>query len=208
MKIKVDTSINRKVSLCFNSINNGQIDWGDGYVYNIKNGVNTHNYTKSQEYTITVSGSFDCFGWVSYSPRNVDAIIAVDDWGDHGIKSLSYAFEHHTNLTRVPDYLPSSVVRTCGMFFGATSFNQDISAWDTDNVTDMSYMFCFATNFDQDIGAWNTANVTDMSYMFSDATSFNQDIGAWNTGKVRDMDSMLDGSGLSKENYPTWFKGE
>jgi surface protein len=49
---------------------------------------------------------------------------------------------------------------------GASSFNQDISSWDTSNVQDMSYMFCNAESFDQDIGDWDTSNVETMNKMF------------------------------------------
>ena len=78
------------------------------------------------------------------------------------------------------------------MFAYHMDFNQDLSGWDTSNVTNMSYMF-YAPNgiFNQDIGNWNTSNVTDMSYMFSGAAQFNQDISSWNTSNVTDMNNML-----------------
>ena len=46
------------------------------------------------------------------------------------------------------------------MIFQGTSFNGDISSWDTSNVTDMKGMFSGATAFNQDIGSWDTSNVT------------------------------------------------
>ena len=40
------------------------------------------------------------------------------------------------------------------MFYAATNFNQDISAWDTTLVTDMTRMFTFAIAFDQNLTSW------------------------------------------------------
>ena len=60
------------------------------------------------------------------------------------------------------------------------TFNQDISSWDTSNVTNMKNMFFSAAAFNQDISGWDTSSVTDMSYMFEIATSFNQDLSGWN----------------------------
>ena len=70
------------------------------------------------------------------------------------------------------------------MFDGATSFNADISAWDTSSVRDMSGMFDGATAFNANISAWDTSSVRDMKNMFHEATSFNADISAWNTSSV------------------------
>ena len=78
----------------------------------------------------------------------------------------------------------SNVVNMRAMFAG-TKFNQDISSWNTSNVTDMSHMFSGATAFNQPLNNWDVSNVTDMSYMFAGvryvdgniynrASSFNQ----------------------------------
>ena len=42
-----------------------------------------------------------------------------------------------------------------------STFNGDISRWNTEKVTNMYYMFHSASAFNQDIGEWNTAKVTD-----------------------------------------------
>ena len=72
-------------------------------------------------------------------------------------------------------------------FGGKSTFNADISKWDTGKVTDMYMMFYQASAFNQDIGSWNTAKVTSMRSMFYDASAFNQDIGSWNTAQVTTM---------------------
>ena len=68
-------------------------------------------------------------------------------------------------------------------FGGKSTFNGDISKWDTGRVTTMYYMFYSASAFNQDIGSWNTEKVTTMYRMFYSASAFNQDIGSWNTAE-------------------------
>ena len=47
---------------------------------------------------------------------------------------------------------------------------QDISKWNTQNVTSMKYMFsgCSSLSSLPDISKWNTQNVTSMRYMFDE----------------------------------------
>lgn len=53
------------------------------------------------------------------------------------------------------------------MFTRASSFNQDLSSWNFDSISDMNYMFYEAASFDQNLSNWNIRNVTNMSYMLS-----------------------------------------
>ena len=72
------------------------------------------------------------------------------------------------------------------LFNGDTAFNENISSWDTQNVTSFHGMFevTGVGSFNQDIGYWDTSSVTDMSNMFVNQQSFNQDLGSWDTSNV------------------------
>ena len=89
-------------------------------------------------------------------------------------------------------------------FGGKSTFNGDISKWDTGKVTKMSWMFWQATSFNQDIGDWNTAEVTRMNSMFSYASAFNQDIGRWNTAQVTDMGAMFYYASAFNQDISSW----
>jgi surface protein len=103
-----------------------------------------------------------------------------------------------------------------GMFNGATSFNSDISQWDTSRVNlmgsmflnaisfnsvlsrwvtsrvlNMGDMFAGTPSFNSNLSQWDTSNVIDMSRMFYNATSFNGDVSQWNTSRVNDMQGMF-----------------
>ena len=88
-----------------------------------------------------------------------------------------------------------------GIVFDTSSFNEDITGWDTSKVTRMESMFNGAAAFNQPIGSWNTSQVTDMEWMFSGAASFNQAIGSWDTSQVTDLESMFDGATAWQARY-------
>ncbi len=123
---------------------------------------------------------------------------------------MSNAFYGASNLTMNPNAgTPDmrAVTSMYAMFYEATSFNGDISRWNTAQVTNMQYVFDGATSFNQDLGRWNTEKVTSMTQMFYRASSFNQDIGRWNVEAVTSMSNMFNGVTLSPANYDALLTG-
>ena len=58
-------------------------------------------------------------------------------------------------------------------FGDRSTFNGDISKWDTSSVNTMSYMFTGASAFNYDISSWTgTAATTAQTDMFDGATAF------------------------------------
>ncbi len=60
------------------------------------------------------------------------------------------------------------------MFYGAGSFNQSLSSWNTANVTNMAFMFQSAISLTgQDFSAWAVSKVTNYSQFLVGAGSGN-----------------------------------
>ena len=189
-----------------------RVDWGDGSVSNVNiAGPFAHTYASTGQYTITVSGSLTGFGQddddgsAEISPLvGAQYLTSVISFGDLGIKTLRYTFWKAENLTAVPASLPSSVTVLDQTFLEATSFNGNISDWNTSNVLSMIGLFYYATAFNGDISRWDTSNVTSMYVMFHSAESFNRDLGDWDTGNVTDLSLMFMGAFLFNQNLNEW----
>ena len=112
------------------------------------------------------------------------------------------------NITR---WDVSNVTDMAGIFYNASSFNQDIGSWDVSNVTNMGSMFDNASSFNQDIGSWDVSSATNTNSMFNDANSFNQDIGSWDVSNVAsnwygggDMAGMFNRATSFNQDIGSW----
>ena len=173
------------------------IDWGDGNTPAQATGSTSHLYAAAGTYIVSVAGGLTQFnlGGPSSDGSNDIKIRSIEQWGNIEWTTMQDAFRGATsmvyNATDAPDL--SGVTSMAGMFRDASSFNGDLSGWDTSEVTDMSAMFSSALIFNGDISGWDTSEVTDMNTMFS-GSRFNGDISGWDTSEVTDMSAMFSGS--------------
>ena len=115
------------------------------------------------------------------------------------------------NATNAATSCTTGIVNMGGLFSNNSSFNADISHWDTSSVTTMQRMFYNANVFNQDIGDWNTSKVTNMEQMFAvdnaGSQVFNQDLNGWCVSQFNEEPfqfALGTTIALSQSNRPNW----
>ena len=139
--------------------------------------------TPGQRYRFYAYGEgLKSINFYSYS-TNKDEILLVEQWGTAKWTSFYCAFYQCANLNVTATDIP-----------------------DLSGVTDMSYMFyeCKKLIYNSsNINSWNTENVTNKSYMFYGARLFNQPIGGMKLKTGVNMNYILQGSGIDCSNLST-----
>jgi surface protein len=138
--------------------------------------------------------------------NNVTIRAPLPDPGATGtVDSTTYTkVDSNPGTTNAPTSVTTGVTSMSSWFSSESSFDGDISHWDTSSVTNMVLMFNDATAFNQDIGSWDVSNVTDMGSMFFQAVGFNQDISSWDVSNVTDMRSMFSGASAFDQDISGW----
>lgn len=184
------------------------IDWGDGNTTQSDGStLPSHTYANGQ-YTVKIYGRTSHYGYNVWFYGNITSpkgmITACTSWGALGVTSLKRAFSRESKLTSVPSSLPTTVTNITGIFEQCSTFNQDISMWNTSNVTAMADVFSGASIFNQPLNSWDVSNVTNMRGMFRQASAFNQLLSSWNTSKVTDMGEMFLLATVFNQSVNSW----
>lgn len=204
------TNVSRMFEECINFIgadsNSEDADgielWGDT-TSNIKNF--SYMFLKATNFNRPIN-SWDTSSAINMSYMFQEAKTFNQDlnsWDVSSVTDMSYMFHvatlfgAGTNIDPVKNWKTTSLKNVAGMFYGAASFNSDMTpvlndhTWDMSNVTDLSSMFRNATRFQgKGLENWVTGNVTTMSHTFAVASSFEgaiSKISNWNVSKVTSM---------------------
>eukprot|EP00978_Attheya_sp_CCMP212_P021901 scaffold64385_cov35-Attheya_sp.AAC.1 len=133
----------------------------------------------------------------------------MNKWDVSRVEDFSYLFFHGNYMASsfnqdLSAWNVSNATNMSRMFGGARSFNQDLSSWNVSNATKMSGMFFYARSFNQDISSWNVSKVESMYSMFEEASSFNQDISSWNVSNATNMSRMFDDARSFNQDISSW----
>ena len=170
----------------------------------------THGYSRAGIYQVKISGmlkgwSFDVFN------KDKLKLIEISQWGSINLGKEGEYFNGCANLVLSTVDSPNltGVTDLNRMFFGCSSIGEDgnLEGWDVSNVHSMALMFFGASSFNQDLSGWDVSSVANMAWMFEGASSFNQDLGGWDVSNVTSMSGMFTHATLSSENYDSLLIG-
>ena len=182
--------------------------WGDGSNSTNVSDSQSHTYSTAGDYAVTVLGG----GLESISLHDPDdkpnalQLKSIDQWGDTKWQSMDAAFQSASNMVyRATDAPDLSDLNYMGyMFFGASTFNANLSSWNVSSVTHMEYMFAETSSFNANLSSWDVSKVTDMDSMFFGASTFNANLSSWDVSKVTDMSGMFSGASSFNGNLSSW----
>ncbi len=120
--------------------------------------------------------------WVNDSEESENKYGQINAWDISLLDDLSYLFG---------DSDCDTYHRYIGEKYIDTSFNENISNWNTSNVKNMEGLFMNLRYFNQPLNNWDVSNVENMSNMFAGSMFFDQSLDKWNTSKVTNMSRMF-----------------
>ena len=205
------------------------IDWGDDTRSEIASGdaqYISHAYLNTGIYVITVFGTIEkwscCKDWKVWSDHclgcnTCDKLLSIRSFGNVAFDRC--AFARTKNLESMPTKGTAKFYDNDASYaFYRSSFNNDISGWDTSSITNMSHMFQETSAFNQPIENWDVSNVTDMSAMFAGrkhynskneviaytSTVFNQPLNNWDVSSVKNMSEMFSIASAFNQPLDNW----
>ena len=131
-----------------------------------------------------------------YGCNNLTALDGLAEWDTGKTIKMISMFYGCSKLAdvNIASWDVRKVTTMESMLRGTPIARLDLSAWNTDSLTNMRYMFEYCTSLTSlNMDGWNTSNVTDMSGLFSrDQQLTDLSMDGWNTGSVRLIGHMFE----------------
>lgn len=131
-----------------------------------------------------------------YYCRSLTGLDGLDEWNTGNVTNMSIMFSGCNRLSTVgiTSWDVRKVTTTEGMLQGTPITSLDLSAWNTDSLTNMYCMFENCTKLTSlNLSGWDMSNVTSMKGLFGhDQQLTNLRFDGWNTGNVRFMGHMFE----------------
>ena len=116
----------------------------------------------------------------------------IGTWDTSDVTTMAELFLDCDTNEDISAWNTAQVTSMYGMFWRATWFNQPLESWDVSKVTDMGNMFHEASSFNQPLNGWTTTSLESTRSMFTYAKAFNQPLDKWDTSALTAMDSMFE----------------
>lgn len=158
--------------------------------------LNTSNITNMDKmfYYARIVGNLDFSNWDTSKVTNMSYMFCNMKGLNRNKYNNKYLLENYSYLTGLNNWNLQSVNDMRYIFNSSTyyDFQDKELAWDTSNVTDMSYMFAYCKAYNFPKLSFDTRNVTNMSYMFTGFESYNDlKLNFTDTSKVTNMSGMF-----------------
>ncbi|WP_338216460.1 BspA family leucine-rich repeat surface protein [Companilactobacillus muriivasis] len=178
-----------------NNFNSGRLS---NFSYTFLNDRNLTSLADTEKWNtsnvITMAGTFSgCIGLLNLDLR---------EWDTSSVEDMSHMFESDSNLKENTlyglDKFNTNNVTNMSYMFASIGFEVlDLSNFNTSKVTNMNHMFVSTKKLQQIIGDFDTSSVEDLSYLFynSNVTDFDElNISNWKLSKVTNMSGMFWGN--------------
>ena len=87
----------------------------------------------------------------------------------------------------------------------ATTYGYPMGAWDVSQIADFSHLFALRTHFNEDLSQWNMESATDLSFMFHHAHKFDgRGLGNWDIRRVQSLEQTFFGAESFQADLSGW----
>lgn len=187
------------------------ITWGDGNITLVEgtDNVESHTYASGGQYVVTVDNIVNRYHSIAFTKN--DKIIDVLQWGTFTGTGVRFCTNLNDSLSAIdePDWSQFPVYNLAHGIFRGSIFVDGVSHWfqETSNNNVAQRMFQGNTSYNEDLSGWDTSGFTSMASMFNGCSSFDQSLASWNISSCTTMSQMIQNSGMSTANYDATLIG-